>query len=412
MRVYWAMAGACLLLAGCTKKPEAEPKQVVAVKVAKAEVVDMPVEVTAPATLFPREQANLSARLTARIRELGARKGDTVKAGQVLAILENRDLIAARDEAKGAVRSAAESLQKTEAGTLPGDIEKARGQVDATKAALNQARQIHDRRQKLFQEGAIPQRDLLQSETDLAAAQANFDYAQKSYQLLMSQNRERDIAIAKSNLEQAQAKLDAAKANLQFTEIVAPFTGSITEQAQYPGDMAQPGTPIFVIVDLSTATARAQVPEDKAGAIRSGQPCTFSPVDSAVPQAAGRVTVINKAVDLQRRTVEVWCEIAAPGPALRAGAFGNVAFRVATVAKAVAVPLEAVQFEEGTHKGTVSVVENNIAHSRDVEGGAVAGGKVQITSGVKAGEVVVVEGGYGLPDKTQVTLATEDGKRE
>jgi len=420
MRTYGAALPiplACILVAGCAKKPEAETKQVVAVKVARAETMDMPVTEGAPATLYPQAQANLSARWTARIRELRARKGDTVKAGQVLAVLENRDLIAARDEASGAVQNASESLRKVEAGILPGAIEGARGQVDATKAALNQAKQTHDRRQKLYEEGAIPQRDLLQSETDLAAAQANFDFAQKSYQLLMSQNRERDVAIARSNLEQAQARLDAAKANLQFTEIVAPFSGNITEQSQYPGDMAQPGTPMFTIVDLSMATARAQVPEDKAGPIRSGQLCSFKPIDNAVPEAPGRVTVVNRAVDVQRRTVEIWCEIAHPEPALRAGAFGKVVFHVATIRNAVVVPLAAVQFDEGTRKGSVSVVENNVAHTRDIEGGEIVEGRVQIKSGVRAGETVVVEGGYGLPDKAQVTLAADkpdkdDGKKE
>jgi HlyD family secretion protein len=411
------LAAACILAAACAKKPEAEQKQVVAVKVARAETMDMPVEVSAPATLFPREQASLSARLTARIRELRARKGDTVRAGQVLAVLENSDLTAARDEAHGAVESAEQSLEKTTSGTLPADIEKSRGQVEATKAALNQALQVHDRRQKLFQEGAIPQRDLMQSETDLAAAQANFDYARKSYELLMSQNRERDVAIARSTLEQARSRLDAAKANLQFTEIVAPFSGSITEQTQYPGDMAQPGAPMFTIVDLSTATARAQVPEDKAGTIRAGQSCTFRPLDAAVPESAGRVTVINKAVDAQRRTVEVWCEISKPGAAVRAGAFGTVAFHISTLPKAVVVPLAAVQFDEGTRRGSLFVVENNVAHSREVEGGEIADGKVQIKSGVRAGETVIVEGGYGLPDKAQVTIAAnkpekEDGKKE
>ena len=186
---------------------------------------------------------------------------------------------------------------------------------------------------------------------------------------------------------------------------------------QYPGDMAQPGAPMFTVVDLSTATARAQVPEDKAGTIRSGQGCTFKPVDAAVPESTGRITVINKAVDAQRRTIEVWCEISRPGPSLRAGAFGTVAFHIATIPKAVVVPLAAVQFDEGTRKGTIFVVENNIAHSRDVEGGEIVDGKVQIKSGVRAGETIVVEGGYGLPDKTRVTLAAdkpkkEDGKKE
>ncbi|MCX6622810.1 MAG: biotin/lipoyl-binding protein, partial [Acidobacteria bacterium] len=89
-----------LVLAGCGSQPEeAHPKPVVAVKVVRAELADVPSTVSAPAFLFAREQANIGARVTAPIRKLLVRKGDTVAAGQVLAQLDNRDLLAQRDEA-------------------------------------------------------------------------------------------------------------------------------------------------------------------------------------------------------------------------------------------------------------------------------------------------------------------------
>ena len=139
-----------MLYASCGAAPEEPaPKPLVTVKLAKAETADIPITVTSPATIFPREQANITARLTAHIRELRAHKGDAVRAGQILALLENQDLAAQRNEAIASVADAQASLEKVAAGTLPSDIERARGQVATAEAAYQQAQKIYDRRKQL-----------------------------------------------------------------------------------------------------------------------------------------------------------------------------------------------------------------------------------------------------------------------
>ena len=394
------------VLAGCSHKDEAEekPKPLVAVKTATAEVAEIPVLVKAPATLFPRELANISARVNAPIRSIRVRKGDSVAANQVLATLENRDVAAARQEAQAAVQDAEANLQKVESGTLPADIQRARGELENAQATLNQAQKVYERRSELFKEGAIPGRDLLQSETDLAKAKAGYEVARRALDLLQRQSAERDIAMARSRVEQARARLAAANAQMQYTELRSPFAGTITDQMQYPGDMAGPGSPTFTVMDLVLMNARAQVPETDVARIKAGQPCEFRPADAGIPPASGRVTVTNRAVDPQRRTVEVWCEIANRDRRLRANIFGDVAFAVGS-ARGVTVPQSAVVFNEGTRSGTTMVVDaNHIAHQREVDASAVIDGRVQIARGLNPGELVITEGGYGLPDGAEVTV--------
>ena len=413
MKILFSLACA-LWLAGCAQnREEAAEKPVVAVKTARAEIADLPQVVSAPATIFPREQANIAARITAPIRELRAKKGDNVRAGQVLAVLENRDLVAQEREAQAAVQDAQASLQKTVGGTIPTDIERARGQVETAKAALDQARKNFDRRRDLFQQGAIPQRDLLQAQTELATARANYEVAQKSLDLLQNQSQARDIAMGKSRVAQAEARLAAVRASLQYAQLRSPFSGTITEQFQYPGDMAKPDAPVYTVMDLSLVVARAQVPETEAAAIRSGQACSFLPADAKDSGTGGRITVINRAVDPSRRTVEIWCEIAHPPLSLRAGVFGNVRIRTGTIPRAVIVPAAAVQFAEGTRNGVLFVVDpRHIAHKREVETGIAFEDKVQIVKGVAAGEQVITEGAYSLPDGAQVTLPGEKPQGE
>jgi multidrug efflux pump subunit AcrA (membrane-fusion protein) len=403
--------GICLLMAGCSAKEEASPPPVVDVRAVRAEAGDVHILVNAPATIFPRQQANIAARLTAPIRQLHVRKGDNVSAGQVLADLEDRDLVAQRDEAAAAVVDADASRQKTTSGTLPTDVERARGEVANTEASLNRAQKIYDRRRELFAQGAIASRDLLTSETELSQAKTSSEVAKKSLDLLLNQSREQDFRIAQSRLDQAKARLSLLDAQLQFTKIQCPFDGTIVSQFMYAGDMAKPDAPIFTVMDLSVAIVRAQVPEGRAGSVRTGQACSFSPADSPASTYEGKSTMVNRTVDPTRRTIEVWCEIPRPGPALRAGAFGNATIITGTTPRSVLVPLPAVQFQEGTRNGFVMVIdEKHAARKRNVETGEIINNMVQIIKGLNPGELVIVEGGYGLLEGTEVKTS-EAGKK-
>jgi RND family efflux transporter MFP subunit len=338
------VAIALLPLLGCSKeKPEEEPKPVVTVKLATAELQDVRLSVSAPALVHARQQTNVASRLTANIRELLARKGDRVGAGVVLAKLDDRDL---------------------------------QGQRAEVMAALRQAEILTARRSKLFEEGAIPQRDLLATQTELATQ---------------------------------KAKLEQVDTQLKFSELRSPFAGTLTEQFLYPGDMAKPDAPVFTIADLDVAVARAQVPESDAGALRAGQQCLFAGSDDPEHPFEGKLGVINRAVDPLRRTVEAWCEIPNKGARLLPGVFGELNVVTGVARQSVVVPVAAVEFEEGTKKGTVTVVDaQKLTHRKEVQAGETFEGKVQIVEGLKQGEQVVVEGGYGLEDGTAVKIATKE----
>ncbi len=390
-------------LAGCHANNADDPKPLVEVKVARAVESDVSIVVRAPATVFPREQANVAPRLTAPVLELTVRKGDSVSAGQVLARLENRDLLAQRAEAAAALADAEASFAKISAGTLPTEIQRARGQVATALAALNQAQRFYDRRKQLFDQGAIPGRDLLVTETELTQARIQHEVAVKTLRLLESQSQEKDLEIARSRVEQARGRLAFIEAQLSYSELRSPFAGTITEQSLFPGDMAKPDTAIFTVADLSAAVARAQVPESSAADIRRGEACSLYPSDRPAAAFPGTVTVVNRAVDPSRRTVEVWCEIPNSSQQLRAGVFGYVEVVTGSLEKAVVVPVPAVQFEEGSSKGVVMVVDRaRKAFRRQVDTAPAGDGRAALIRGVRAGEIVIVEGGYGLPEGTAV----------
>jgi multidrug efflux pump subunit AcrA (membrane-fusion protein) len=406
MVVAAGLLAAALAGVGCAPTAEEEPKPVVEVKFGKPVRQSVETTVNGPATLFPREQASIAARLTAPIREIRVHKGDTVAAGQVLAVLDNHDILAQKEEAAAAVVEARETLDKTRSGTQPADVERARGQLTGAEAAYNQSQKLYDRRKRLFEQGAIPQRDLLQSQTDLATNKANYDVAERTLELLEGQSNKRDLAIAESHLEQSKARLANQTAQLQFTEIRSPFAGSVTDQLMYPGDMANPAGPMFVVADLSTVTARAQLPESAASLVREGMACRFVPEAAGSEAIAGKVTVINRAIDPQRRTVEVWCALGKPPSTLRVSDYGRVSIALSTIQDAIVVPLAAVLRKEGTDTGTVTVIDDkNVAHKKDVTTGVVNGDLIEVKQGLSGTERLAVEGSYETPDGATVQEA-------
>ncbi|MEP7362713.1 MAG: efflux RND transporter periplasmic adaptor subunit [Acidobacteriota bacterium] len=411
MAALMAALMVAIFAAGCGAKPEEEAAPVVTVRVARAVESDQEITVRAPATVFPREQANIASRITAPILQLGARKGDRVSKGQMLARLDNRDLIAQRQEIAASVKDAEASLEKMRSGTVPTDIEKAKGQVATTQAALSQAEKIYERRKQLFEQGAIPNRDLLVSQTEMATARANYDVAQRTLSLLERQSSGRDIQIAESRLEQARGRLSVIDTQISFSELKSPFSGIVTEQFVYPGDMAQPSTPMFTVADLDVAIARAQVPETDASGVHAGQVCRLTPSDRESAHFDGRISVVNQAVDAARRTVEVWCEIPNGKGELRAQVFGSLEIAVGTLSHVVTVPPAALQLDEGTRSGFVMLAgADKKAHKQAVETGAPLERKVPVLKGVRAGELVIVEGAYGLADGTAIKTA-EGGKK-
>lgn len=391
---------------GCRSGDDADKKVIVNVSVQRVAAEDVPLVVSAPATVFGKSEAHISARITASVQQVLVHKGEPVKAGQTLAVLDRRDLEAQHTDAVASTQSSEAALERTEHASIPLQLTQARGDVAAKKSALDLAQKVFERRKQLLAEGAISGRDLQTSEAALAQAQANFDAAQANLDAIEKHTSAEDLRTAKNNLVQSQARESLAAANLSFAELRSPFAGTVTEQLIFRGDLASPGTQMFTVADMSSAVARAQVDADQVTGVKVGQACSFSKNDGSGTPSQGKITVVNQAVDPARRTVEVWCEIPNRDGALKSGFFGSVKISVGKAPQAVVIPTSAIEFEEGTQTGKVYVVDGgNVAHLRKVTAAPIDDYEVRVLSGVHAGELVVTAGGYGLPDNTQVNPA-------
>ncbi len=151
-----ALAASALLCACSGSTKDKEP--VVTIQAATVQKTTIQRTVTAQAILFPLQQAAITPKISAPVKTFEVKRGAKVHKGQLLAVLENRDLAAAAQDNKGAYEQAQAAYTSTTAAGLPEELQKAKLDAQAAKQALDAADKVYKSRQDLFQQGALPRR--------------------------------------------------------------------------------------------------------------------------------------------------------------------------------------------------------------------------------------------------------------
>jgi membrane fusion protein, multidrug efflux system len=360
-----AIALAALLVAGFlwservrhrkTRAAEAEGKPV-PVRVAAVERAEIPVIVEAVGTVRSRRQTEIAARVLADVQEIRHQPGDEVQAGDVLIVLESRDLKAR--------------------------FEQAAANQKARQEALGEAKTEFDRTKNLFAKQASTQQELDIARYRMAGAEAQ-------------------EAAAGKALEEAQAMLG-------YATIKAPFKGMIFEKSADPGDLASPGKPLLGLYDPTQLRLDALIEERLLWTLKLKDSLEVY-IDALGKTVTGQVSEIVPAVDPSTRTGTVKIDLP-ESAGIHPGMFGRARVPVAK-RPAVVVPRAAVVLRGQLEMVFVVTGGPGAARARlrlvrtgDETGGPDAR-KVEILSGLDAkgaGEKVIVSGAEGLRDRDPV----------
>src|SRR5436305_6952007 len=394
---------ALALLAACSDKTkEAEPA--VPVQIVQVERTTLQQKVSAEAVLFPIAQSAIVPKISAPVQKFLVNRGSHVHKGQLLAVLENRDLAAAAQKNKGASTQAEATYAITTAADLPQQMQKAELDTQAAKQALDAQQKIYDSRQQLFREGALPRKELDQSSVDLTNARNQYEIAQRHLDSLKGMGEAQLSKSAQGQLESAQGKFEGAQAQLQYSEIRSPMNGVITDRPLYPGEMAAAGTPLLTIMDISQVVARAHIPQTEAMLLKRGDNATLSAtgLDHPIP---GKVVLVSPALDPNSTTVEIWVQCKNPKELLRPGTSAQITMVARTVPDALSIPAAALlTAQDGTTSVMVAGTDGK-AHQQTVKAGFHDADKVQIIEGLQANQKIVGNGAYGLPDNSRISAA-------
>jgi HlyD family secretion protein len=399
-----------LTLAACAKV-EPTPEKVAPVEVAPVVKGTIRNLVMADAVLYAKDQANVTPKISAPVRRFLVNRGDHVKQGQLLAELENRDLLAAATESKGQLEQAESNARVTTA-SVPEQLTKAQTDVDAAQAATDAAQKLLDSRLQLFKEGATARKQVDEAQVALAQARAQLDTARQHLTALQAVGRQEVVKGAAAQVEAARGHHETAQAQVAYSEIRSPITGVVTDRPLYAGEMANTGVPLLTVMDMSSIVARVNLAQGQAKDVKVGNEATMTPTDGSQP-VTGKVTIVSPAVDPNSTTVQVWVQAVNPGERLRAGASVHVTIVAATIEGATLVPAAAILPAEEGGSMVIAVDEKNTAHLTKVQVGVREGDLVQVlyelqpdatVEGVQPGERVVTVGGLGLEDDAVVRV--------
>jgi RND family efflux transporter MFP subunit len=362
--------------AGATARPKEETPR--AVRLVRAEDGSLPRSVVATGALAAEDQVVLNTKVAGRLAELPVDLGSVVRAGEVVAVLDLTDFRLRVEQARTALAQARARLGVPRDGSADAIEPEQTALVRQARAVLEQAGRQRERLTTLQRDGILSKAELDQADADYRVAEARLQEA-------LEEVRNRQAVVAERRTALRLAEQSLADATLR-----APFDGAVRERHLSIGGYLDVGAPVVTIVRIHPLRLRLAVPEREAASVRLGQPVRLRPEghDAAVD---GTVVRLSPAVDESTRTLLVEAEVPNTDGALRPGAFATAEIVVDPEQPAVLVPASALTTFAGVHK-VLSVVDGRVVEKRVTVGRRV-GDRVELLSGLAAGEPVVTEPG-------------------
>jgi RND family efflux transporter MFP subunit len=338
------------IMAGCHGSESSSPAvvQTMQARVVQSQQTQVPLNIRSTGTVHARQTAVISAQVVGRIQQVLVREGESVRAGQTLAVLDDAALRASVDQAQAGAKAAQE--------------QQAAAQTDAKLAAstLDRYRQLQ------AEKSVSPQ------EMDEVAQRA---------------------AAASARLEAVRAQTDAARAQetgahtmLGYTRLVAPFAGVVTARMADPGTLASPGVPLLQVDQAGALQLQATVDESAIATVRKGMKVQVTIDGASSAEITGTVAEIDPAADPSSHSFTVKIDLPS-STQLRAGMYGTAEFANG-VRQAIVIPRSAV-VSRGSLVCAYVLDAQGIAQLRYLTLGAAQGNLVEVLSGVSPGEQLV-----------------------
>ena len=344
------LAASMALMAGCHggQSAAAGAVETAQARVVESQQLELPVNVSATGAVHARETAQISAQVPGRIQQILVREGDTVRAGQTVAVLDDAAQRAAVNQAQAGVRAA--------------QSQQAAAQTDASLAASTLGRY-----RQLEAEKSVSPQEMDEISRKAEAATAGLD-------------------AARAQTEAAQAQESSARTMLSYTRFLAPFAGIVTARMADPGTLASPGVPLLQIDQAGALQLQATVDESEIGAIHKGMKTQVAIDGASSANITGMIAEIDPAADPSTHSFLVKIDLPSSSQ-LRAGMYGTAEFANG-VRNAILIQRSAV-VARGSLNCAYVLDSHGIAQLRYVTLGSPQGDLVEVLSGISAGERLV-----------------------
>ncbi|MQL51867.1 HlyD family efflux transporter periplasmic adaptor subunit [Desulfofundulus thermobenzoicus] len=371
----------------------------------------------------------LSFKNPGTIKAIYVKEGQSVKAGQLLALQDATDLELQVKQAQANLDNALARLQSLQAGPLATDVTQAEASVEQAQAEYDNAQDTLKRNQALYDAGALSEIDLNNARKAAATAAGNLKKARAALEALKNGSRPEDIAAAQAQVEAARAQLELARNNLAATEIRAPWDGIVTNVNGQAGQRVGSNTSAtdpsnsFIFLISPELQLRVQVNEADINKVKVGQDVEFTVNAMSDRTFNGKVAAIAP----QAQTVsniqlyDVLVNVGDGGASLKAGETASVTIIINRKDNVITIPRAAIAYAQGyLSRAAQSAGGRATSSGRTFSGGNPGGRSAQGTVGPatgipsngtpRSGEnqavILVLEGGQ--PVKRQVVTGASD----
>lgn len=381
-------------LSSCRQQEvRADSKQdAVPVQVRTPAVVDRAEWVSASGSVEGSETADVAFLVGGRVARVYVEEGQQVKKGQLLAEIEATDYRNAFNAAVAQKEAALAIAEKADAGLRKQELEQARIDYD-------RAEDEYKRMKFLVERKSLPPNDFQKVE-------AAYNAAHERYQMALEGTRAEDRATALAKEQAAEAEVKEESKRLADTRLVAPISGSIAARKVDPGQSVPAGMSVFTIADLNPAKVRVGVPEAEITKVKLGAKAVVTLPSLAGQEFKGKVGIIGVSAEPTSRTYTVKIIVPNPGPVLLAGMVAESQIYGDARVHALTIPAEAIVHDpQGAPAVFVYFPDRHRVYAHNIEVGPPVGQEVEIRSGLRGGEQVVVAGMQKLRDGMPVEVA-------
>lgn len=366
--------------------------------------------VTYTGSVAPFAEEDIYPRVTGRIVEMAVYPGDAVRAGQVVARLDDVELTSRVREAEAMLATSQANRTQMEA-----DITAAHhGMVQMEKelamaeAEAGYQQSVAARDEQLFAKGAVSQQDAESSRAMATASRAKVEAGRAKLEQAraMYVSAKKKLEAADSMVAQSGAATRTAQIVRDYVDIAVPSAGYVVKRLVAPGVLVQPGMAILKTVRIDQVRLQANVGEKDLPSIKVGSPVLVTATGEGRAPFTARVTSVFPYVDQGPRTAVVEAVVENNRRRLLPGQYVQMQFVTGERADALTVPRGAMTRMDG--KARVWTVKDDKAEPREVLTGLEGADRVEILKGLAAGEQVVARGHEGLYAGAQVTAMSEE----
>ncbi len=329
-------------------------------------------------------RTELASTLTARVEKVLVREGDTVKAGQLLIALDDEDVRAQLQQAQAALGTADARLKSQF--ELSGPV----ATLGLTQNRVNMEYALSDleRNKSLNAKGFISDAKL--QDVERAAVSARAAYQQAAAQATANTRGGAEAQATQARVREAQGAVQVVRAKLEQTRVLAPADGRVIARSVEVGDVAQAGKKLLTLAITGETRLIAQIDEKNLRLVREGMRAVASADAFPDIKFDAELIYLAPSVDVTRGTVEARLRVLKPPAILRDDMTVSAEVVVAQKQNVLTIPGSALR-ESGERK-YVLVVRSGVAQEADVKIGVQSLQRVEIVSGLSAGDWVIIDG--------------------